>query len=207
MAIVSINMNGTSWSIPDVIQHMIVIRNLVRRLFVKKTAPSSRWRRHGASFASNGAPSANDGAPVTSGGARLGGDGALSPVTAPLSPVTSGRRPRRSGCAPQRNALVLWEFLRTPLLGAPLDGTVIVWSMTSGVCWRVWLGTCMCLCLCLCLCLRLYPWASTLHAYVCNCVSEPASVAVSVPASVAVSVPASVAVPAPVSVTPLGVPL
>ena len=24
-------------------------------------------------------------------------------------------RPRRSGCAPQRNALVLWEFLRTPL--------------------------------------------------------------------------------------------
>ena len=23
--------------------------------------------------------------------------------------------PRRSGCAPQRNALVLWEFLRTPL--------------------------------------------------------------------------------------------
>ena len=53
---------------------------------------------------------------MTSGGAPLGGDGALSPVTAPLSPVTSGRRPRRSGCAPQRNALVLWEFLRTPLL-------------------------------------------------------------------------------------------
>ena len=95
----------------------IFIRNLVRRLFVKKkTAPSSQWRRHGASFASNGAPSANDGAPVTSGGAPLGGDGALSPVTAPLSSVTSGRRPRRSGCAPQRNALVLWEFLRTPLL-------------------------------------------------------------------------------------------
>ena len=42
MAIVSINMNGTTGSIPDVIQHMIVIRNLVRRLFVKKTAPSSR---------------------------------------------------------------------------------------------------------------------------------------------------------------------
>ena len=119
MAIVSINMNSTTGSIPDVIQHMIVIRNLVRRLFVKKTAPSSRWRRHGASFASNGAPSANDGAAVTSGGARLGGDGALSPVTAPLSPVTSGRRPRRSGCAPQRNDLVLWEFLRTPLAGAP----------------------------------------------------------------------------------------
>ena len=42
MAIVSINMNGTTGSILDVIQHMIVIRNLARRLFIKKTAPSSR---------------------------------------------------------------------------------------------------------------------------------------------------------------------
>ena len=59
MAIVSINMNGTTGSIPDVIQHMIVIRNLVRRLFVKKQLLPAGG---GASFAGNGAPSANGGA-------------------------------------------------------------------------------------------------------------------------------------------------
>ena len=61
MAIVSINMNGTTGSIPDVIQHMIVIRNLVRRLFVKKQLLP----------------------------AGDGGTAPLSPVMAPLQPMTA----------------------------------------------------------------------------------------------------------------------
>ena len=61
--------------------HVIVIRNLVGRLFVQKQPHPAG---DGAPLASNGAPSANGGAPVTSGGACLAGDG-----------------------APQRNTLVL----------------------------------------------------------------------------------------------------
>ena len=85
---------------------MIVIRNLVGRLFVQKQPHPAG---DGAPLASNDAPSANGGAPVTSSGARLAGDG-----------------------TPQRNALVLSEFLRTPL-SAPQAGTTR--GMTNaGIC-------------------------------------------------------------------------